>query len=664
MRKFSIKKQLITKYLGIILVFSGIVVVTGFNLAQKALIKNSEVLLKNFSLEIGNNISRIIELEMQNVELVANSVILHQEEVSQEEKLSYLRGIVEEFGYKKAALIDVNGICTTTNNEVIDVSERTYFVKGMEGKGHLTAPFISKADGGLQISITAPIMENGQVKGIVFFSKDAEEFSSITNEISFGETGTAYVVDENGTNIINRDIQKVIDGVNRIEDAKTDPAYKELAEITEKMIAGENATGHYNFNGVKKFLGYAPIKATGWAVGITTELSDMLSGLSYFTQGMTISMLIMLLGMCILTYIIANGLGRRLEDIQEDVNKMASGEFTLNEKEYKVIDEITNIDMALQETKASVGKMIADLQDSYEETMRQYDVLSKETEYIGNGINNINVSIEGSTKNCEEQANELCNISNVLAELDNNLNQNSSKIVQINDKSIEVSKQVAVSCNDMNTLSKAIGKLNESFDSFAKEIDEMKLSMKTIDEMTVLINSIAEQTNLLALNAAIEAARAGEAGKGFSVVADEIRKLAEQSRNSSENINTGKKELLNKTETMVNTSIVLKDEWELGNKNVNTTINSFTNIVTAVEEISPMIDEANKNLNEILNQKNMIVNQVATASASSEEITAASQEILAGTMDLTNSSREIVEIKDRVYNLMELDKERINQFKI
>ena len=237
-------------------------------------------------------------------------------------------------------------------------------------------------------------------------------------------------------------------------------------------------------------------------------------------------------------------------------------------------------------------------------------------------------------------------------------------MLQINSKSLEVSKQAEISCNDMNSLSESINSLNKSFESFAGEIDEMKLSMKTIDEMTVLINSIAEQTNLLALNAAIEAARAGEAGKGFSVVADEIRKLAEQSRNSSEKINTVINELLNKTESMVSTSMTLKDELEAGSENIHTTIDSFTNIVTAVEEISPMIDEASKNLNAILVQKNTIVTQVATASASSEELTAASQEILAATINLMNSSKEILEIKDKVHGFIERDKERVNKFKI
>jgi methyl-accepting chemotaxis protein len=71
---------------------------------------------------------------------------------------------------------------------------------------------------------------------------------------------------------------------------------------------------------------------------------------------------------------------------------------------------------------------------------------------------------------------------------------------------------------------------------FSKSIESMSNDIKTVNEITDLINSIAEQTNLLALNAAIEAARAGESGRGFAVVADEIRKLAEQSKESSHNI--------------------------------------------------------------------------------------------------------------------------------
>ncbi len=664
MRKLSIRKQLIIKYVSIILIFAAVSLGGGIKLAEKALIRNSGLLLSNFALEVGNNISKIIDLEIKNIEMVAEAPILRDSQMPQEEKLNYLRDVVEKQGYKKAALIDLQGNCVTINGEIVDVSDREYFKAGLNGESFLTAPFVSKADGGLQISITVPIKQDEKVTQILFFSKDAEEFSNITNSIGFGNTGTAYVVDKDGTNIINRDIQKVIDKVNRIEDAKTDPKYTELAAITEKMIAGENGTGQYLFNGAQKFLGYAPIKTTGWAVGITTELEDMLSGLSEFKTGMMASMGLMILGMIGLSYVVATRLSRRLTVVQEEVNQMASGDFTINEKTHSVIDEIANIDLALQETKASVGKMIADLQNSYDETMGQYDTLSQATNHIGSGIGNINVSIESSTQSCEEQANELSNISNILSELDDNLNENSDKMLQINSKSLEVSKQAEISCNDMNSLSESINSLNKSFESFAGEIDEMKLSMKTIDEMTVLINSIAEQTNLLALNAAIEAARAGEAGKGFSVVADEIRKLAEQSRNSSEKINTVINELLNKTESMVSTSMTLKDELEAGSENIHTTIDSFTNIVTAVEEISPMIDEASKNLNAILVQKNTIVTQVATASASSEELTAASQEILAATINLMNSSKEILEIKDKVHGFMERDKERVNKFKI
>lgn len=381
-KRLNIKHQLMIKYISLAVVFGVIFLVLGITIGKQVIIDNSEILLSNFAKEVGENIGDIIQLEIKNAEIIADVPILHKVESSTEEKMEYLRRVVEKQGYKKAALIDLEGNCVTINDEKVNVADLDYFSKSIQGKSSLSAPYYSKADGGLQIAITAPIMEKGQVIGVLFLSKKAEEFSEITNGILFGKTGTAYVIDENGTNIINRDISKVTNKVNRIEDAKTDSSYEELAQITKRMIAGENGTGSYMFDGKRKFLGYAPIPNKGWAIGITVELSDMLSGVKKLERSMIFFSIIMTLCMIIVTQRISRDFSLRLTNIQGEVSRMAKGDFTPNKKKHHIMDEISKIDNELQMTKLSVAEMVNRLQSSSEKVRGQYNRLHETNQKI------------------------------------------------------------------------------------------------------------------------------------------------------------------------------------------------------------------------------------------------------------------------------------------
>lgn len=386
-KNLDIRKQLMIRYISLVVVFCIVFFVSCMTIGRSVLIENSRILLSNFAKETGENISKIIDLEKSNAEIIADAPILSDSTVDMGSKMKYLRRIVKSQGYKKAALIDLEGNCLTINNESVNVSELEYFNRSLHGESFLTAPYFSKADGGLQIAITAPIIKSGKVQQILFLSKDAEKFSEITNGISFGKTGTAYVVNGEGTNIINRDINKVINRVNRIEDAKVDSDYKELAEITKRMITGENATGSYMFEGARKFLGYAPIPSQGWAVGVTVELSDMLSGVKKLERSVILASIVMLICMIIVTFRISSGLSTRLAKLQEEVSQMAKGDFTPNKKNHHIMDEISKIDNELQMTKLSVAEMVNRLQMSSDKMKGQYsrlsDVSQKSTDDLG-----------------------------------------------------------------------------------------------------------------------------------------------------------------------------------------------------------------------------------------------------------------------------------------
>ena len=664
-RNKSIKGQLILKNVLMIFIVCSLFVAIAAMVGRHALIENSRTLLQSFATQVGEDISRVIDLEKSKIEVIAENPMLSDQNRSIEEKLQHLRQIVELEGYKKGAIIDLEGKCITTLNEEVNVSDKEYFKENLLGKSYFTEPYLSKADGGLQIAITAPIYGmNREIVGILFFSKDSEDFSKITNNIKFATTGSAYVIDSKGTNIINNDIEKVKNKVNRIEDAKTDSSYKELAQITEKMIAGETGVGQYKFDGSMKFLGYAPVEGTGWSVGVTANISDMTSSINTLLKMLVLIGGVVIILMVLLTYFIASKLAVRLKKLKGEVEEISTGNFEVKEISDKANDEITDIYNSLENTKKSIGNMIKVIKNSTSNLNQESNELSRISEVFIEGTSNINNSIEESSRGTESQAAELVEIGTILNNFDIKINESSNNIENINKKSLEISERANESVQDMDNLSRFMDVLNQSFISFAKEINEMKSAMEEINQITELINDISEQTNLLALNAAIEATRAGEAGRGFNVVAEEIRLLAEQSKNSATNINEMINQVITRTQSIATTSDKITLELVSGEKNVENSIESFEGILNNVSEVTSMIKVISSNFKNIISEKNEIIHKVEEVSAVSEEMVATSEEIVASTEEFVSSASEIKESTERLVELTSNMEEAVNKFRI
>jgi methyl-accepting chemotaxis protein len=175
--------------------------------------------------------------------------------------------------------------------------------------------------------------------------------------------------------------------------------------------------------------------------------------------------------------------------------------------------------------------------------------------------------------------------------------------------------------------------------------------MDSINNFLSGITHIADQTNLLALNAAIEAARAGEAGKGFAVVADEVRKLAEQSSKTVQDINSIIGSIQDKTKSALLKAQEGNEAVDSGYNIVNGVYESFNNMQNSFNDMSNNISREN---NMIIKIKSLFENihlQLENIASISEEHAATTQEVMASVEDQNNRIVEIAGSMDHISQL-------------
>ncbi|MCT8975220.1 methyl-accepting chemotaxis protein [Clostridium sp. CX1] len=379
---------------------------------------------------------------------------------------------------------------------------------------------------------------------------------------------------------------------------------------------------------------------------------------SIFYLGVTLMTIFLLIAATIIITI-----KKSSRDMINKLEVLSKGDFTV-EIETNEKSEFGIMKKTLAETVTNISNMIEVVKNkSY--TIEDYsENLSTISEEMASSSENVAGAIQDVANGTGVQAGDLASISGIVGDFSEQLDNMVLSIKNIDDNSKEVGIMASKSNESMQVTINSITKISDLFKEFTNKISGLGENINKVNEITNLINSIAEQTNLLALNAAIEAARAGEAGRGFSVVAEEIRKLAEQSKTSSKDINLLISNISQEAGIIVNDSVIVNSELENQLTNIGSVIHSFRKIIEAVEDINPKIEEVSSSAVGLEKNKNEISTQIENASSIAEEISASSEEIAASSEEMSSSSQEVAHTAQKLSELTKDMMEQVNKFKL
>jgi len=527
-----------------------------------------------------------------------------------------------------------------SNDEgLVNVAQREFFKQAMSGTEEYVSDVIVTLTTNEQIVVIAtPVRDmNDNIIGVLQANVYLDRLSKFIAELS-----------QDGTNVYILSRQKTVLAHPNIELVQNQEDFGSLEYVQEDYTGEIKTLRSKDINGKEVIVSTYLHELSGWQIVVETPIKTSMKTVYSLLNVSIVVFIIVTIVIVLTSQLLSKMFTKPFIKLSSVMKTIAAGELIDFDMDINTIDEVGQVYQSFKTMTQNLRELVSNIQKTATSLASHSLQLSTATDETTQSLTQVVSTINEMAQGNSDQVSMIQSTTDAIDKVTNIISDALIKTETAADRAKVTLDLAKVGQKAIEHQRQKMEENDKYTNIVGESIRQLAAMAGEIHNIVGMINNISGQTNLLALNASIEAARAGEAGRGFAVVAEEIRKLAEQSGNSTKriedivnDINSKINETVNHMNEVSESAIVMKSSADDTNKSFEKIFASVSELAQIVRDVYIAFEDISRQTQEVADQAMNISAVVEEASASMEEISASSEEQLASVETIANSSEQL-----------------------